>query len=304
MWILLLPCVLAVIMSASVAFFYRRYWKSGCVMLTGAILTNWYGEIVPVNHNDTNENPGQFRVMAWNIHGGGRDMETYLSIADLIKTEDADIVFLSEVFMDASHIMDSLLADRYPYRTTDFHWCAHYFYSKVPLSRSSHIAVEGGNEVIVCNRVMFNGRELDVYGCHLTSNNCKVPETGYQSVEQIEDCRSLWSYMKGIDFASRQRKKEAQQVCDTIASRGGALLVMGDMNDISGSAAMSTFADIGLKDAWWNASCGYGATIHYPLPYRIDHILYNHDLRITHCHKTPAKGLSDHDALVAYFTFE
>lgn len=48
---------------------------------------------------------------------------------------------------------------------------------------------------------------------------------------------------------------------------------------------------------------GYGATIHYPLPYRIDHIMYNDRLRLKSIRKIDAKGLSDHDALVAEFYF-
>ena len=46
---------------------------------------------------------------------------------------------------------------------------------------------------------------------------------------------------------------------------------------------------------------GYGATIQYLLPYRIDHIMYNDKLTLNSIKKIDAKGLSDHDALVAEF---
>lgn len=242
--------------------------------------------------------------MTWNIHGGGRSEQDYKTIAAEIISVDADIVFLSEIFMDASPAMDSLLADKYSYRTTDFQWCAHYFYSKVPISNSIQIAVDGGNEVIVCSRFTIDDSEFDVYGCHLTSNNCESPEQGRQSIEGISDHRSLWGYFKGIDYASEHRRIEVLQLCDTIRSRGCNSIVMGDMNDISGSSCLRTLANVGFEDAWWWGGFGYGATIHYPLPYRIDHIMYNDGLKLKSIKKNDANGLSDHDALVAEFVID
>ena len=46
---------------------------------------------------------------------------------------------------------------------------------------------------------------------------------------------------------------------------------------------------------------GYGATIHHPLPYRIDHILYGAGLKLKGIKKRDTRDISDHDALVAVF---
>ncbi|MCQ2119843.1 MAG: hypothetical protein MJY84_07960 [Bacteroidales bacterium] len=46
---------------------------------------------------------------------------------------------------------------------------------------------------------------------------------------------------------------------------------------------------------------GYGSTIHHPLSFRIDHILYSDRLRLRSVGRVKACGLSDHDALVASF---
>lgn len=60
----------------------------------------------------------------------------------------------------------------------------------------------------------------------------------------------------------------------------------------------------------WEKSClskiqdggfGYGSTIHHPLSFRIDHILYSDRLRLRSVGRVKARGLSDHDALVASF---
>lgn len=81
-------------------------------------------------------------------------------------------------------------------------------------------------------------------------------------------------YLNGIDYSSEHKKIRD---CNSV--------VMGGMNDISGSSCLRTLADVGFEDAWWNGGFGYGATIHKPLPYRIDHIFYNDDLFETEEHK-------------------
>ena len=55
--------------------------------------------------------------------------------------------------------------------------------------------------------------------------------------------------------------------------------------------------------AWQEGGFGYGATIHYPLPYRIDHILYNEGLVLKGVKVIDTSDISDHNALVAVFDF-
>lgn len=71
-----------------------------------------------------------------------------------------------------------------------------------------------------------------------------------------------------------------------------------------GSPCMKVFAEAGLRDAWWESGLGYGATIHEPLPYRIDHLMYGNGLKLKGIEKVCSKGLSDHDALVAEFEID
>ena len=72
---------------------------------------------------------------------------------------------------------------------------------------------------------------------------------------------------------------------------------MGDFNDVGGSKALRTLENAGLRDAWWEGGLGYGATIHKPLPYRIDHFMYSSELNIRNIKVISSNGLSDHDAL-------
>ena len=76
---------------------------------------------------------------------------------------------------------------------------------------------------------------------------------------------------------------------------------MGDLNDVGGSPTVKVLEDAGLSDAWWKGGFGYGATIHRPLPYRIDHIMYSDRVKLLHIEVVDSEGLSDHNALYAEF---
>ena len=76
---------------------------------------------------------------------------------------------------------------------------------------------------------------------------------------------------------------------------------MGDFNDVCVSKPLKILEDSGFKDAWWVGGFGYGATIHHPLPFRIDHIMYNEGLELVEIKKVDSEDISDHDALLAKF---
>lgn len=128
--------------------------------------------------------------------------------------------------------------------------------------------------------------------CHLSSNNYN---------ESFEDVRvsNDTGYMTSIPYASGLRKQETLEIVSSLP--GCKVIVLGDMNDVWGSGSLSILKDANLKDAWWEGGFGYGATIHRPLPYRIDHIMYSGDMNLIDIKIKDAKGLSDHDALVADF---
>jgi endonuclease/exonuclease/phosphatase (EEP) superfamily protein YafD len=175
----------------------------------------------------------------------------------------------------------------------------HHIFSKLPITYSDVIEVEGGNERIISCRIDVHGMEMDVYGCHLTSNNYNVSAAGHQNVEKLNDSGSLLNYLKGIEAASAQRVTEAETILDSIAASGRCALIIGDMNDICASRPLRIFNKAGFKDAWTEAGIGYGATFHNPLPYRIDHIFFQKNLRLQEIKKIPSQSLSDHDALTA-----
>lgn len=291
----------------AVAALLKRWWKTAGALVMSMVLLNAWGEVISFGAFSGRRSPQgadpELKVLAWNIHGGNGDTLRYESIAERILAEDADIVYVAECFMETSDIMDELLRERYPYTSYSkdkmmVHY-GHHIFSKLPITYSDVIEVEGGNERIIGCRIDVHGVELDVYGCHLTSNNYNDPSIGQQNVERINDRRSLWNYVKGIKAASTQRVLETESIVDSIAASGHRALVVGDMNDISASRPLQVFSKAGFKDAWTKAGFGYGATFHAPLPYRIDHMFFRQDLRLLEIKKISSKGLSDHDALVA-----
>ena len=90
-------------------------------------------------------------------------------------------------------------------------------------------------------------------------------------------------------------------VCD----EKGPIIVVGDFNDVSGSYTLSCIKDIGLSDAWWEGGFGYGTTFHNKwLRLRLDHILYPKDKLKLQSVKVINSDLSDHNALIADFSFK
>lgn len=285
----------------------KKWWKTAGTLVVATVLLNVWGVVIAfgklsLNRLERGVGP-EVKVLIWNIHGGDGDTLRYKSIAKRILEEDADVVYVAECFMETSTIMDELLREKYPYTSYSIdemmiHY-GHHIFSKLPIIYSDVIEVEGGNERIISCRIDVHGVEMDVYGCHLTSNNYNVSSMRQQNVQRINDSRSLWNYMKGIETASKQRMLEAETIVDSIATRGRCSLIVGDMNDISGSRPLRVFNRAGFKDAWAEAGFGYGETIYKPLSYRIDHIFFQKGMKVSEIKKISANGLSDHDALVA-----
>ena len=309
MWILFLPWLLGLLLIMAVAALLKRWWKTAGALVMSMVLLNAWGEVISFGAFSGRRSPQgadpELKVLVWNIHGGNGDTLRYNAIAKRILAQDADIVFVAECFMETSTVMDGLMRERYPYTSyskdkTLLNY-GHHIFSKNPITQADVIEVEGGNERIMSSCINVEGVDVDVYGCHLTSNNYDEPEMGQQNVERISGGRSLWNYMRGIETASKQRKLEAETIVDSIAARGRCALIVGDMNDICGSRPLQVFKRAGFKDAWAEAGFGYGATIHKPLPYRIDHIFFQCGMKLLEIKKVSANGLSDHDALVATF---
>ena len=239
-----------------------------------------------------------FKVFTFNINGEHEACSATERL-NFILSQDADIVFLAEDFYGICKEVDSVLKVSYPYSTYDYN-LSHYFYSKFSLSTSARLAENIDDRACVVKTVAKIGSDsILLVGCHLSSNNYTKD---YIDVRSLPFSEKMGAYVESIQNASQMRVQEAQAICDNLS--GYKTLVMGDMNDVCGAPCMRVFEKAGLKNAWWESGFGYGATIHEPLPYRIDHLMYGNGLKLKGIEKVCSKGLSDHDALVAEFEID
>ena len=293
-WIITV-CFLAAIIIA----LKKHFWIAGGLVVVGFLL-NWLSECFAFSLMSNNEMCGKrtVRVMAWNIDGSEYDSLKVARIADVIHKYKPDVIFISEDFDKTGACLDSMLTKNYPY-SSNMVCSEHQFYSNYVLDSIRVVDVEGyENPLRIHVSMMVKGHIIDIYGCHLASNNYSASHVDFH-LDQVNDHHDAKQYLKNIRDASRLRKREAQAIIKDMTDR--ATIIMGDFNDVGGSPALRAFKAAGFHDAWWKGGLGYGATIHYLLPYRIDHIMYNDKLTLKSIRKIDAKGLSDHDALVAEF---
>lgn len=128
-----------------------------------------------------------------------------------------------------------------------------------------------------------------------------MSDNQYMTPSGIKSFKTLWKYIKNIQYVYALRVTESDTVRGLLKKKNTPTLLMGDFNDVRGSAVLRNVEGAGLKDSWWERGLGYGATIKKPIPYRIDHIMYSNDLRLMDINILDSKGLSDHMALCAEF---
>lgn len=307
MTVLFLPWLLVLLVLAAVGFAVRRWWRTAGILVLTALLLNWWGHVVPINCLATQSSDAvhnRIKVLVWNIEAAEYDSVKIESLCKIILEQDADLVFLAEDFYACCDQIDARLKPLYPYTSHDHCNDSHYFYSKYILKQWQWIAKDvDSRSVIIKSCVEIDGVDMDLYGCHLSSNNYGSGTLQLRA-NQISGVRSMLSYVTGISKAQQLREAEIQVICDSLKSSSNPCLCIGDMNDIAASSPLGMLQDIGFRDAWWEGGCGYGATIHKPLPYRIDHIFYrsgSRSLKLLDITKIDSKGLSDHDAMVATF---
>lgn len=318
---LAVPWVLLTLVVVTIGFLWFKKWKVAlCLFLVG-LYVNWYWQVVSVGGCNVADGGKGFKVMSWNCNltyaSDGYKLKNYL-VADRIAKEDADVVFVTENFCLGKDVLGLLLADQFPYRVHEHNVGGNAVYSKLPIVRDTLMTSKDSPYAISYIVLRYDDVLFDVYGCHLSSNNYNE-RMEYLTPDSICNHSQIKNYLSNILSASEQRVKQAEIIVRIgnelfgIAHDEDGIsrptIVMGDMNDVCGSPTLRRLESSGFRDAWCEGR-GYGATIHHPLPYRIDHILYrdgtsssksSRNLKLKSIMKIDADGLSDHDALVAEF---
>lgn len=298
-WILFLLTIVAIYL----LMFRRR--KVAVFLLLLAVTGNWWFQTLPLNLSyDTD---GELKVLTFNCNLSPKFEDVAKNrteVARLIWKHDADVVFLTENFIVREDSLWLEIHDAYPYRSGKNNSVGNWLYSKYPIECDTLLKEKQMAYGITCCQINVNGKRLEFIGVHLSSNNYNE-QMEYMTPDSVENSEQAKTYLGNIVTASRYRANEASLIVNFIDSiksnKPIPTIVMGDFNDVCGSPTLNIIKDSGFKDAWWEGGGGYGATIHHPLPYRIDHILYNDRLKLKSIKKIDAEKLSDHDALIGCF---
>lgn len=266
-----------------------------------ALFVNTTYQIYPMNRVEEAQTR-DFRVMTWNVHDSGSDYKArQKGIAQQILSIDADVVILEEFFLKTSAELDSIVRAHYPYVHDD--WanfsCGEILYSRFPIDTS--LQVRSDTLAALTNEYILsvNNRLVRLVGCHLvSSNNFSAERYTFQSVR---DFKTLYKYFGIYRKGQERRTKECRQLARHLSENPMPTVVLGDMNDFSGTPPLKILTDAGLRDAWWEGGHGLGATFHEGwMRFRLDHILHNDSLGLVAIQPVPTE-LSDHYPLVGDF---
>lgn len=279
---------------------WRKWYKVAFLFFVLLLLVNWHWHVFSFGFGSLHKAKpeGCIRVMTWNVCCS--DSTATGDVDGMVATileQDADMVFLTEYGESFRPEVDSVLCKRYPYKGSIANWITWgNLYSRVPIDTCMRVGSEE-NGYLFRYDVRMGIAPLHLYCLHLQSNNLVNGDTFYP--DSIADRGGIIRYLDNYKVASEIRREQAKVIVRDMTDAPS--IVMGDMNDVCGSPCMKVFEDAGLRDAWWDGGFRYGATIHEPLPYRIDHVMCGNGLKLKGIKKVSSKGLSDHDALVADF---
>lgn len=233
-----------------------------------------------------------YNLLIFNTHSA--------AICAALQASKADIIALQELNATVAHAIHHDLHEDYPYQLlqTHPHQTGMGIISKYPLQPTGET---------------LNGRwigtpqiaTIDVHGTTIMVVN----------LHNVSFPKGNQGWPTTIEWSSRERERQAQQIVDFATTHPGALVVMGDCN----MGPMSTAYRIvtqQLHDAWHECGHGLGHTFpggHHqrgsrpklfgravpPWLIRIDYIFHSAGLRACSAHIGPWDGHSDHRPVVA-----
>lgn len=273
-------------------FVYKRRWVISGLLLCIIVALNAYTECFAFGcvNKDTKSD---IKVMCFNVHLLNDSSEARACcISNIIVEEDPDFVFLTEYYGSSSDSLLNAMLAHYPYYDKSNRWdnnCGDVFFSRWSIDTTENIKPRLSYGSMYRVQLSHEKDTLAIYCCHLSSNLLDFSPNKWDALQ------------KGYE----ERAKEADILHDALAREPYPAIVMGDMNDISGSYTLRRIEAAGLADAWWKGGFGYGTTYHdHGLRLRLDHILYDEDRLTLTDVKVIDTDASDHNALVGGFMIE
>lgn len=291
MFCLILPLIVTAFLVVGAITLCFKKWKVASLLIATGLLLNWYGQTIAL-HPFFGQEVGQIRVMTFNVNSPGAEFEKNKSgIIALIETENPDFLYLPELGTAGNDVHERM-KQIYPHTNAPLHLRddgVEPFYSKWPIDTIIDLSNPHAYHSIYRIQVSKETDTIAIYCCHLSSNLLDFSPNKWDALQ------------KGYE----ERAQEADILYDALTHEKYPAIVMGDMNDISGSYTLRRIESAGLTDAWWKGGFGYGTTYHdHGLRLRLDHILYDEDRLTLSDVKVIDTDASDHNELVGGFRIE
>lgn len=267
-----------------VTFAIKCKWIFFLIIVGG--IANYITESIPFNIAlHSNYFASTFSVLSYNVKCSSDNYyKNQIEIANEIIAESPDLIFLCEYSRSASSKLDSVLkheghySQYYRSGMNSVFFCNEKIDSIIGIDTGISVGRNALNNKI---HLILQHDTITVFGCHLSS--------------------SRRNYLEG----RKRRHREADSLKECIDREIHPVIVMGDLNDFSGSYSINRIKTSGLKDAWWEGGFGYGATFHLGIiRLRLDHILYQDERFELIDVKVIESNYSDHYALMAEFSIK
>ncbi|MBO4635162.1 MAG: endonuclease/exonuclease/phosphatase family protein [Bacteroidales bacterium] len=276
---LLYPLVLPVTLVLFVWSLFRR--SRARLLLAIALLPSLFFAGRYIQFSGPKDPPeATLKVVSYNVGlfaHGPKDMERMDladSIAAYVRSLDADIICLQEVWIPSGFSMEGWLRNRFPGYWVNYYglnWgsgrAGNVTLSRRPVVDKGKHDFEHSTNLALWADVRLGRQNLRIYNCHLESYNISLSNLVKQrsSVEETE---------RKMRRSIAERPKQVAEVLRGLEASPVPSLVAGDFND---NPVSYTYFRLlrGRRDSFVRAGKGFGATyrILWPL-LRIDYLLY------------------------------
>ena len=275
----------------------RRIQVASLVALVFFAVT--FGKFFIPKQKPVPSSPDVLKVMTYNMLVYTPDVS---KVADVIREEDADIVFMQETSFAMAEYLQTEMLDEYPYQIHDPSDVplGMSLISKYPFEPIDHDLGESWVGTPIPLALNWNGQTVHVLNFHMRPT---VPAVIVNS--------GL------IDKLSQSREIHANRINQFVEKYPVPAIVAGDANDVSFNNAYRILVNAGLQDSWAEAGFGLGHTfpgnkspgtsriqifgLYVPeWLVRIDYIFASQDWDVLSAHIARTDGYSDHRGVVAY----
>lgn len=314
--------ILLIFVLVWVVYLVSRRWRYFFLYTIVAVASSGFlGVYFPIHFGKGLTNDRDLRVMTYNVAGFGfaMDDDGHTQAEKLIRAKDADIVCLQEGGLYFNYQMDydffkKAFGDKYKYiniqpelRLT--------ILSKYPILHSEEVkypsqtngtrmyilSLAGERTLLLVNNHMESyslaKQEKDKFREYLKDFSVKnLPK------QMLEVKRRLGPMLNKRAYAARCVKEQVQKYKEEYHPT--FTIVLGDFNDTPMSYTYRQLRD-GRHDAY--AECGLGLGVSFNehlMPFRIDHLFYEGDLKAIGCDIPTNKMASDHNPLIVDFEYK